>query len=65
MALFNAAAVFIPLAALFSWLNYRFLRQPATIANRAARSPGSCGVTSRHKRSSAQIACLRARIMKR
>jgi hypothetical protein len=32
MALFNAAAVLIALAALFSWLNYRFIRLPATIA---------------------------------
>jgi CPA1 family monovalent cation:H+ antiporter len=32
MALFNAVAVLIALAALFSWLNYRFIRLPATIA---------------------------------
>jgi Na+:H+ antiporter len=32
MSLFNAAAVLIALAALFSWLNYRFIRLPATIA---------------------------------
>jgi CPA1 family monovalent cation:H+ antiporter len=32
MAFFNAAAVLIALAALFSWLNQRFIRLPATIA---------------------------------
>ncbi len=32
MALFNAAALLIALAALFSWVNHRFIRLPATIA---------------------------------
>lgn len=32
MALFNAAAVLIALAALFGWLNYRYIRLPAAIA---------------------------------
>jgi CPA1 family monovalent cation:H+ antiporter len=32
MAFLNAAAVLIVLAALFSWLNHRFIRLPATIA---------------------------------
>src|SRR5712664_2785687 len=32
MAFFNAFAVLIVLAALFSWLNHRFIRLPATIA---------------------------------
>jgi CPA1 family monovalent cation:H+ antiporter len=32
MAFFNAFAVLIALAALFSWLNHRFIRLPATIA---------------------------------
>lgn len=32
MALFNAAALLIALAALFSWLNQRYIRLPATIA---------------------------------
>src|SRR6185503_9891557 len=32
MALFNAAALLIALAALFSWINHRFIRLPATIA---------------------------------
>lgn len=32
MALFNAVALLIALAALFSWVNYRFIRLPATIA---------------------------------
>src|ERR1043165_681274 len=32
MGPFNAAALLITLAALFSWVNYRFIRLPATIA---------------------------------
>jgi CPA1 family monovalent cation:H+ antiporter len=32
MGLFNAAALLIALAALFSWVNHRFIRLPATIA---------------------------------
>jgi CPA1 family monovalent cation:H+ antiporter len=32
MALFNAVALLIALAALFSWVNHRFIRLPATIA---------------------------------
>jgi CPA1 family monovalent cation:H+ antiporter len=32
MGPFNAAALLIALAALFSWVNYRFIRLPATIA---------------------------------
>src|SRR3981081_3619329 len=32
MAFLNAAAVLIVLAALFSWLNHRFIRLPPTIA---------------------------------
>ena len=45
MKLFNILAVLITLSALFSYLNYRFIKLPATIGVMVISLLGSMGIT--------------------